>query len=93
MCARAQQKLSFLRFGCPISRYERLAFRKCLYWHARLVASMIWILNPNFFSQDLKFIQLLGESSDVEEARLDLLNFQDTNLDGKPYLSPISEGG
>ncbi len=47
---------------------------------------MIRILNPSFFATDLKFIQLLGESNDAEEARLDLLNFQDANLAGKPYL-------
>ena len=47
---------------------------------------MIRILNSNFFAKDLKFIQVLGESNDLEEARLDLLNFQDANLAGEPYL-------
>ena len=89
-CARVADKnfkiLFCERFGYPISKYQAAAFKKCLYGRAKLIAPLIRILDRNFFAQDLKFIQILGESRHAEEARSDLLDFQDANLAGKPYL-------
>ena len=59
------------------------AFRKCLYWHARLVAPALRRLAPGFFAEDFKFIRYLGAAAGVREATVDLLNFRDVNL-GKP---------
>ena len=82
----ARQTFQFLvcqRFHCPSSEYEARAFRKCLYWHARLLAPVVRRLNPDFFTEDFKFIRYLGASTDLREAGVDLMNFRNANL-GKP---------
>jgi hypothetical protein len=73
------QALFCERFGCPPSEYERRAFRKCLYWHARWLAPVMGKLNSNFFAEDFKFIRYLGESTGLQEVGADLLNYQDAN--------------
>lgn len=67
------------RFGCPDSEYERRAFRRCLYWHARLLGPLARWLNPDFFVEDRRFIRYLGDATDLREASVDALNFQATN--------------
>ena len=71
------------RFNCPASEYEELVFRKCLYWHARLLAPVVRRLKPDFFAEDFKFIGYLGASTDMREVSADLMNFRDANL-GRP---------
>lgn len=68
------------RFNCPTSEYEERAFRKCLYWHARLLAPVVRRLKPDFFAEDFKFIRYLGASTGLREVGADLLNFRDANL-------------
>jgi hypothetical protein len=68
------------RFGCPESEYERRAFTKCLYWHAKLLAPALLRLNPELFAKDLEFIRYLGAATDLREASVDALNFQTANL-------------
>lgn len=68
------------RFHCPASEYEAWAFKKCLYWHARLLAPVVRRLNSAFFAEDFKFIRYLGAATDLQEAAVDLLNFRDVNL-------------
>ena len=77
------QLLVCQRFHCPTSEYEERVFRKCLYWHARLLAPVVRRLNPDFFTEDFKFIRYLGESTSLRETNADLMNFRDANL-GKP---------
>ena len=60
-------------------------FRKCLYWHARLLAPMVRILKPDFFAEDFKFIRFLGAATDLQEATVDLLNFRDMNLGKRSF--------
>ncbi len=82
----AQQEFRALfcqAFNCPPSEYEERAFRKCLYWHARLVAPLLRPLSPHFFEEDFKFIRYLGASTGLRDANVDLLNFRDLNL-GRP---------
>ena len=82
----ARQQLQSLfcqRFHCQAPAYELRAFRKCLYWHARLLAPALRRLLPGFFAEDLKFIRNLGESTGVRDADVDILNFHDVNL-GNP---------
>jgi hypothetical protein len=82
----ATQQFQFLfcqRFRCPASAYELRAFRKCLYWHARLLAPVLRRLTPGFFAEDFKFIRNLGESTGVRDADVDVKNFHDVNS-GKP---------
>lgn len=67
------------RYGCSPSEYDSRAFRKCLYFHAKLVAPVIRRLNPEFFAPDLKFIRDLGESIGRREATAEALNYQDMN--------------
>lgn len=79
----ARQKFQLLvcqRFNCPTSEYEEGVFRKCLYWHARLLAPVVRRLKPDFFTVDFEFIRYLGESTGLREAGADLLNFRDANL-------------
>jgi hypothetical protein len=77
------QSLFCERFGCPPDKYEARMFRKCLFWHAKLLAPVLRMLSPNLFEEDFKFIRYLGASSDMQDARVDLLNFRDVNL-GRP---------
>jgi hypothetical protein len=74
------QLLFCKRFHCPASKYEATAFRKCLYWHARLLVPVVRRLKPDFFAEDLKLIRYLGTATDVQEAAVDLLYFRDVNL-------------
>jgi len=71
------------RFNCPPSEYERRAFRKCLYFHAKFLAPLLLVLKPDLFAEDFKFIRYLGASTGLREVGLDLLNFRDANR-GKP---------
>jgi hypothetical protein len=77
------QLLFCQRFRCPASEYEARAFRKCLYWRARLLATAVRMLNPDFFAENFTFIRYLGESTGLREVGVDLLNFRAANL-GKP---------
>ncbi len=82
----ATQQLQVLfcqRFRCPPSAYEARAFRRCLYLHAKLLAPLLQRLKPEVFAQDFRFIRHLGESTSLQEATVDLLNFRDVNL-GRP---------
>ena len=83
MATQPFQSLFCQRFGCPASAYEPRAFRRCLYWHAKLLAPVLLRLNPGFFAEDFKFIHNLGESTGVRETDVDVLNFRDVNL-GNP---------
>jgi len=67
------------RFQCASSDYEEKAFRKCLYFHARLLAPLIRRINPDFFFEDFKFIAYLGSSTGIREVSADVLNFNDAN--------------
>ena len=81
---RQQFQLLFCqRLDCPSSEYEKRAFRKCLYWHARLLAPLVRMVKPDFFAEDFKFIRYLGAATDLREAGVDLLNFRDVNR-GQP---------
>ncbi|MGH7969944.1 MAG: hypothetical protein ACREIC_14575 [Limisphaerales bacterium] len=71
------------RFGCPEKEYEEQAFKRCLFWHARLLAPTLRFLHPAAFEYDLKFIRFLGAASDWQEAKTDVNNFHVLN-DGKP---------
>ena len=80
------QTLFCERFGCSDSRYEDQMFRRCLYWHARLIAPVLRKVFPDFFAEDLKFIGYLGTSTGLDEIRLDILNFRDANLSRRSFL-------
>lgn len=55
-------------------------FRRCLYWHAKLMAPLLRRLNANFFNDDIKFIRYLGASTALREIYQDLMSFRDANL-------------
>ena len=80
MPTRQFQVLFCKRFNCPPSEYEERAFKKCLYWHAKLLAPVSRKLNPDFFAEDFKFIHYLGEASGSREVRASAADFHDTNL-------------
>jgi hypothetical protein len=77
------QLLVCQKFGCPPSEYEEKVFRKCLYWHARLLAPVVRRVTPDFFMEDFKFIRYLGDSTGLREINADLMNYRDANL-GNP---------
>ena len=68
------------RFKCSESDYERRALRKCLYFHARLVAPIFSIVNPSIFDEDRKLIRYLGEVTESRDAIREVLTFQDSNM-------------
>jgi hypothetical protein len=65
------------RFGCPPENYDELAFRKFLYWHARILAPLFRAVSPDYFREDFEFIRFLGEAVDVRQAKADVLDFRD----------------
>jgi len=71
------------RFKCPPEEFDERAFRMVLYWHARVLAPVLRIISPNFFLEDFNFIRYLGESLDVRQAKVDVLDFKD--LDRKHW--------
>ena len=79
MAKREMRSLFCERFDCPPAEYEERAFKRCLYWHARLVTPVVRKVCPRFFAEDLKFIQELGLTSDWRAARSEVLAFQDEN--------------
>lgn len=80
MTPKTLKKLFCERFNYRESRYETRALKRCLYPHARILAPIIWLVNKGFFAEDLKFIHGLGESTDLDEVRVELLDFQDFNF-------------
>jgi hypothetical protein len=66
--------------AAPPEDCEKRAFKKCLYWQARLLAPVLRMLKSDFFASDFKFIRYLGAATDVQEATVDLLNFRDAIL-------------
>ena len=67
------------RFRCPTASYEERAFRKCLYWHARLLAAGVRKVKLDFFAEDLKFIRNLGAVTGLREASAEAEDFQQAN--------------
>ncbi len=74
------------RYNCSPSDYPELAFRKCLYWHAKPLRPILRVLNPDFFFEDMKFIEALGLAVDAREARADAANFRDVNRHARGFL-------
>jgi len=79
MAALQLQQLFCARFGCSEAEYEELAFRHCLYWHARVMAPVLRLLSPSLFDSDLEFIGDLGSATDWQEVKIDVNNFHIMN--------------
>jgi hypothetical protein len=67
------------KFKCPPEDYEERVFRKSLYWHARLLAPVMRAIQPAFFVEDFNFIRYLGDALDARQAKVDVLDFKDTD--------------
>jgi hypothetical protein len=50
-----------------------------LYWHARLLAPVIRAISPSFFEEDFKFIRYLANANDARQAKVDVLDFKDSD--------------
>jgi len=74
------------RYHCPPSEFEDRAFRKCLYWHAKLLAPLIRHFNPDVFRADIIFIRYLGESTGLRDALEDRGNFHHANRSNQSFL-------
>lgn len=79
------QALFCQRFHCAADEFEERAFRKCLYWHARLLAPLLRRLQPHFFDKDFQFIRYLGATTDWEEACTDVNNFYLVNAGKRSF--------
>ena len=80
---RTLRELFCQRFGCPEDSFETRAFARCLYAHARIIAPILRLVSRDFFAEDFKFLRALGDSSDPQEARVELLDFQIANFTGR----------
>jgi hypothetical protein len=61
-----QLKTLFCRhFGCPTADFEKRAFKKCLYAHARFLAPFLRVVRPHFFDRDRTFIEYLGTTTNL----------------------------
>ncbi len=67
------------RFGCAIEEYDRLAFSKLVFGHARVVAPLIRLAIPEFFGEDYKFIEYLGHCAGARDLTVELQEFKDAN--------------
>jgi hypothetical protein len=77
------------KFNCPPSEFERRAFKKCLYWHARWLGPVIRLFEPEFFRTDLQFIRSLGDSTGLREALEDRGSFHHSNTSNRSFLRTI----
>jgi hypothetical protein len=85
--SRTQYKDLFCeRFGCPASEFEKEAFRKFLFAHAKPFATLIQKLWPDFFVDDFKFIRYLGRAASLREAIADSSKFQEMNDANRIFL-------
>ncbi len=83
------QQLFCDRFGCQLTDYEEQMFRRCLYWHAKLIAPLLRRLKADFFAEDLKFVRYLGASTALREISQDLMTFRDANLARRSFWRTV----
>ncbi len=74
------------RFQCPPQNYEKRAFAKCLYWHAKPLALVLQKLEPSLFQRDYAFIRYLGEAPDIREAMAAASSFRNANHANQSFL-------
>ncbi len=67
------------RFDYPPSEFENRAFKELLYWHAKLLGPVIRKFSQDFFDEDFRFIQYLGDASSLREAKANAADFKDAN--------------
>jgi hypothetical protein len=67
------------RFHCPPSEFEKRAFRKCLYFPARMIAPLLRWLDPGWFERDLLFIRDFGKAKSWRQvmAELDAFHYRE----------------
>jgi hypothetical protein len=75
--ARDLRSLFCERFNCPDGEFEKRAFRKCLYFHARMIAPLLPWLTPGGFQRDLLFIRYLGNAKDAREVAQEIVALHD----------------
>jgi hypothetical protein len=59
-------------YACSQSEFDKLAFQKCLYFHARLMAPLLRRLKPDYFDRDLRFAHYFGDANDRQEATAEI---------------------
>jgi len=74
------------RYHCSLAEYPELALRKCLYWHVKPLRGLLRVVRPDFFFEDMKFIEAIGLAVDPREARADAANFRDVNRHARGFL-------
>lgn len=75
--ARDLRSLFCERFNCPDGEFEKRAFRKCLYFHARMIAPLLPWLTPGGFQRDLLFIRYLGNAKSLQEVQIEIHSLHD----------------
>src|SRR5260370_30306908 len=79
------QDLFCRQFNCSPSDYKQRAFRELLYRHAKLVVPVVRKLRRELFAEDFRFIRLLGEATDLREAKAAAGDFQSMNITRKSF--------
>jgi hypothetical protein len=67
------------RYKCRPSEFEKRAFRKCLYFPAKMMAPLLLLFDQDWFERDLVFIRHLGNAKDWQQvmAELDAYHFRE----------------
>jgi len=67
------------KFKCSEAEFEKRAFRKCLYFPAKLTAPLLRLFEPNWFERDLLLIRHLGNAKTWQQvmAELDAYHFRE----------------
>ena len=77
------------RYNCPPSEFEGRAFRKCLPFHAWVLAPLIRKVAPAYFDRDFILIKYLGTATGRREARLELEAFREANKSRWSFLRNV----
>jgi hypothetical protein len=77
------------RYNCPPSEFEGRAFRKCLPFHAWLLAPLIRKMAPAYFDRDFILIKYLGTATGRREAWLELEAFREANKSRWNFLRNV----
>jgi hypothetical protein len=77
------------RYRCSADQYLSKAFHRCLFLHARPLASLIQRFDPAFFSEDYDLIREVGPMTDPELFRNEINYFYGRNLRHKSWIRSL----
>jgi hypothetical protein len=78
------------RHRIPRDQFNDLLFRKGLFLHARLLAPIATRLWPNFFAEDLQFIQEIANVTCPDIVHFEINRFHGRNVREKRWMRRVA---